>query len=575
MKASMYGILAAILVCGMSCQSNKKIDARIAAHPKTFCNPLNLSYRFMKIPEGAGIREAADPVVVPFHGKYWLFASKSSGYWYSSDFNTWEYVFIPDSMLPIEDYAPGLFVHEDFLYYVGSTRGEAMLYRSAHPESGEWEEVKRIGANWDPAFYVEGDSLYLYYGSSPSDPIQGQCFNIHTLEAQGEPIACLNSDTKAHGWERPGEKNELERRPYIEGAWMTEHDGKYYLQYAAPGTEWDTYADGAYVSAHPLGPFTYLPNSPVAYKPTGFIGGAGHGCLFEVGPSYWKAATNAISVRHMFERRVSFYPAGFDADGFPYTDTAWGDYPQYLPGTAEAGERPGWMLLSRNKPVAVSSALADYPATYLTDEKIRTAWVAQGNQDEWVIIDLENESDIAAIQVNYDEYGATGQGRQPGLYQSYVLYASHDGETWYVIADKQNKRTDRPHDYIEFETPFAARYIKWENKEYTVSGNVSLRELRIFGHGRGKQPASPPAFTVAAHPHDACHATLAWEPSEGAEGYMIRAGIAPDKLYHTFQVTDSTRFELTGLNAGITYYFMIDAYNANGITPGVEIKRLK
>ena len=99
----MYGILAAILVCGMSCQSNKKIDARIAAHPKTFCNPLNLSYRFMKIPEGAGIREAADPVVVPFHGKYWLFASKSSGYWYSSDFNTWEYVFIPDSMLPIED----------------------------------------------------------------------------------------------------------------------------------------------------------------------------------------------------------------------------------------------------------------------------------------------------------------------------------------------------------------------------------------------------------------------------------------------------------------------------------------
>lgn len=56
------------------------IEAVVASEPKTFCNPLNIDYRFMLIDEGEGIREAADPVVVSYHGDYLLFASKSSGY---------------------------------------------------------------------------------------------------------------------------------------------------------------------------------------------------------------------------------------------------------------------------------------------------------------------------------------------------------------------------------------------------------------------------------------------------------------------------------------------------------------
>ena len=103
----------------------------------------------------------------------------------------------------------------------------------------------------------------------------------------------------------------------------------------------------------PAGPFTYMENSPVSYKPTGFIGGAGQGCIFTAGSeNYWKAATNSISVRHMFERRVSFYPSGFDKDGYLFTNTYLGDYPMFLPGGKEqiAGEyQPGWMLLSYGK----------------------------------------------------------------------------------------------------------------------------------------------------------------------------------------------------------------------------------
>ena len=38
------------------------------------------------------------------------------------------------------------------------------------------------------------------------------------------------------------------RRPFIEGPWMDKYQGKYYLQYACPGTEYNTYADGVYIS---------------------------------------------------------------------------------------------------------------------------------------------------------------------------------------------------------------------------------------------------------------------------------------------------------------------------------------
>ena len=113
MKSLLLTFLIAPLLIG--CQDTHPIKAKIAQSPKTFCNPVNLNYRFMKIDGGEGIREAADPVVVSFKDKYYLFASKSSGYWYSEDFTDWKHVFITDSVLPIEDYAPGLFIHKDHL----------------------------------------------------------------------------------------------------------------------------------------------------------------------------------------------------------------------------------------------------------------------------------------------------------------------------------------------------------------------------------------------------------------------------------------------------------------------------
>jgi hypothetical protein len=55
----------------------------------------------------------------------------------------------------------------------------------------------------------------------------------------------------------------------------------------------------------------------------------------------------------------------------------------------------------------------------------------------------------------------------------------------------------------------------------------------------------------------------------GAVGYNIRWGIAPDKLYQNYQFwnDEASTFELRALNVGIPYYFAIEAFDENGVSP--------
>ena len=87
------------------------------------------------------------------------------------------------------------------------------------------------------------------------------------------------------------------QKPYIEGAWMDKFNGKYYLQYACPGTQYNIYTDGVYVSDSPLGSFALAQNNPYSYKPGGFIPGAGHGSTMkDTDGCLWHTATMRISV---------------------------------------------------------------------------------------------------------------------------------------------------------------------------------------------------------------------------------------------------------------------------------------
>src|ERR1041384_6887587 len=82
----------------------------------TICNPMNLSYRFCL--DTPSRREAADPAMVVYKGEYYLFASKSGGYFHSTDLINWDLITTSD--LPVEDYAPTAVVMNDTLYFMVS-----------------------------------------------------------------------------------------------------------------------------------------------------------------------------------------------------------------------------------------------------------------------------------------------------------------------------------------------------------------------------------------------------------------------------------------------------------------------
>lgn len=71
-----------------------------------FCNPLNFSYRYQFNQKENGFslnREAADPSMIFFHGKYYLFPSMTKGFLVSDDMVSWKSYPLKD--VPVYDYA--------------------------------------------------------------------------------------------------------------------------------------------------------------------------------------------------------------------------------------------------------------------------------------------------------------------------------------------------------------------------------------------------------------------------------------------------------------------------------------
>ena len=62
-------------------------------------------------------REAADPSMILFQGKYYIFAPMTLSVWVSEDMVHWESHRLPDS-LPLYDYAPDVRVVGDYVYFM-------------------------------------------------------------------------------------------------------------------------------------------------------------------------------------------------------------------------------------------------------------------------------------------------------------------------------------------------------------------------------------------------------------------------------------------------------------------------
>ena len=599
---------------------------------KTYCNPLDLGYRYQHMKEGeriAGFREGADPTLVYFKGKYYLFVSMSAGFWYSDDLLHWEFHADPD--LLIYDYAPDVRQVGEYLYFCASRKGRnCPILRTADPLTEPFTEVSCSFDFWDPDIFCDDDGrVYFYWGCSNTTPIWGVELDPATMEPIGEKRPLISGCEEALGYERPGDNGIVDReasvlyksmhqfyneatgklelppqmaqmpglnaevltamynavgKPYIEGAFMTKHDGTYYLQYACPGTQYNTYADGVYTAKNPLGPFTLQTSNPFSAVPGGFMTGAGHGStIADKYGNYWHAATMRISVNHDFERRVGLFPAGFDADGVLFCNQNFADYPHEIPAGKfdAAAVQPCWMLLSYRKAVTASSTAEGSAPANAVNETCRDWWSAGSDKPgEWLCVDLGAESDVRAIQVNMadeklvvdfpaDSYGDDRKTRRietrPQL-SHYRVETSLDGETWTLREDVARECSNG---YYAYADGIRARYIRVIGGALPYGQTLRISGLRVFGNGAGARPAAAKAAAVRV---DALDGKISWQHLDNAQGCNVRYGTAPDKLYHSWLVYDADEVTLSTLMAGQTYYICVDSFNENGITEGDVVK---
>ena len=566
------------------------------AQQKTYCNPINIDYGYSSIPnftEWGKHRATADPVIVLYKGDYYLFSTNQGGYWWSNDMLNWKFIskkFLrPWNQGYDELCAPAVGIIGDTMIVFGSTYTKNFtLWMSTNPKANDWKPLVDSfeAGGWDPAFFTDDDGkLYMYNGSSNRFPTYGIELARKTFRPIGTRQEIYMLQDWRYGWQRFGEyMDNTFLDPFIEGSWMTKHNGKYYYQYGAPGTEMSGYADGVIAGDKPLGNNFTPQSDPLSFKPGGFARGAGHGATFQdKWNNYWHVSTMVIATKNNFERRIGIWPAGFDKDDVMYCNTSFGDYPQYIPSekystyNSAAGDRgfAGWFLLNYKKPVMVSSVLGSYNANNAVDENIKTYWsAATGNKGEWIESDLGKTSTVNAVQINYADQDAEFLGKQTSIYHQYKLYCSLDGKKWNILIDKSNNQADVPHDYFELANSVQARFIKMENI-HMPTGKFAISGLRVFGNGNGAKPDTVKNFIVLRTEKDKRGAWIKWRLDDNAYAYNIYYGTAPDKLYNCIMVYDANDYWFKAMDKEKQYYFTIEAINENGVSAKTQVIKVE
>ena len=581
-----------------SCAENKQVTEQ----QTTFCNPMNLDYGwgcFQKREKKA--RTAADPVIVLFKDKYYLFTTMDiGGYRVSDDLITWKDVYfnpeIHASALDIDHYvAPAVAADDNYVYFINFTRDRSKkkvdVIRSADPENGKWEKCGEVRRMADPCLFIDDGRFYFYYGLGAEQSTTFFEVNPETFEEiEGtkkvlrEYITDVKECTSGYHFGRRELYDEIdasawmgkfEKIPCPEGAWIVKNNNKYYLQYATPGTICNWYCDIVMESDSANGGFVEQPYNPVSLKVGGFIGGAGHSCVFkDKYGNWWQATSMWIGNHDEFERRIGLFPVSFDAKGRMRTHTVLGDYPMLLPQKKFEPQDIsafGWMLQSFNKACMASSSLPGFEPEKAADENVRTWWSAEsGNAGEHFVMNFGEKVQINSVQINFAEQDINPEAPKETDYHAYKLYTSNDGHTWKLLADKSGNKTAVPHEYLERSKPVEASYMKVENVHTPKEGKFALLDLRVFGSGYSDKPGQVKELSVKRNQGDGRYASIAWNKASGADGYLVRFGYQPDFLNQCIQVkgNETTELLLHILTKGVKYYYRVDTYNDSGITEG-------
>lgn len=538
---------------------------------QTYCNPLNLNYGF-SLDQSSG-REIADPTIVLYKDNYFLFASNAGGYWHSGDLLSWK--FVSGSNLPLENPAPTAVVIGDWIYFFTSLSDK--IFRTKDPAGGKWEEYGSsilMSMISDFAVFADTDGkVYCYYGCNNNDGVMACELDAGNLiKSVGVPAVCDRINPLKSGRKKSTTNSGKIVSYNLKGSWMIKYQGKYYYQCTELNNDMKSYSDFVYVSDSPKGPFTYAANNPVSFKPDGFVNGACNGTTFEDKyGNWWHIAILTAPSNPKFPPRLGLFPAGFDSDGNLFAKTDFGDYPMIMPNQKYSSIdilNPEWSLLSDNLTAQASGSLAAKPVTFAFDENIGTYWSAQtGEKGEWLSADFGSVCTINAFQLNFSEH-KTQIIRTDNLpAHQYLVEYSIDQKNWKTLSDKTSNTEYQTNLYEVLRIPVQAQYVRITNYGVPV-GNFAISGFRFFGSGTGREPKKISSFRAIRDYRDPQLIKLSWEKLPNATGYNIRYGTDKEKLYHSYQVYKKNRLSIHCPDKNRIYWFQIDTFNENGITPG-------
>jgi xylan 1,4-beta-xylosidase len=480
-----------------------------------YCNPLPMVI-------GPGGNASGDVSVIRDNGKYYMFCT-GGGAWISDDMVNWTYQRV--EKVPV---APDVVKYNGSFYMSGN---DIQLLKADNPlgpytSLGEWKNTPDVAGGWNGAFdthiYIDDNNKpYLFYPGRGVSGIFVVPLDPNDLTKFAGPVKHLFGFNRDHIWERYGEMNEYTDVAWIEGPWLQKHNGTYYLEYSASGTQWKTYAEGYYTAKSPMGPFTYASNNPLLQKTEGLVTGTAHGSIVE-GPdgNLWQFYTIVLS-NPPGGRRIGMDRIVFDKNGnmsVKITDTPqWGPNVVKDPTKGESGSIPVTInkVRAMNALSKFSSEQPGHDAAYAVDNSSGTWWEPTPTDSlPTLMIELSPATRFDVVQLfNIDGVRLMFNGgrrarpsvanppvanapvtppAQPAseIYQ-YKIEMSMDGKTFTTALD-QTKNSLARNTIFEEIPPVKCRFVRLTMTNWPKTSPLGIIEFTVFGKPAESLPAAVP-----------------------------------------------------------------------------------
>jgi len=117
---------------------------------------------------------------------------------------------------------------------------------------------------------------------------------------------------------------------------------------------------------------------------------------------------------------------------------------------------------------------------------------------------------------------------------------------------------------VELQHGVQGRYVRFRNL-HVPTPYLAISDFRIFGNVKGDPPAAVSGIKVARE-RDRRNVHIIWNAQPASQGYIVRWGIAPDKLYLSWLVYTQNSLLIRSLNVDQRYYFTVESFDVHGVS---------